>query len=230
MHQHDAVVSTEPVTVLILAGGRSRRMGRDKLWLELNGQPLVAHVVERVRLLADEIIFSTGQQDRFAELSQHLGLPTQIVSDDLPGAGPLAGLAAGLSAARNELVLALAADMPFVSLPLLAYMRALAAGYDAVLPLLPDAAGELRREPLHAFYRRTCLDAIGRRLAAGTYQVVSFLPDVRVRDVSLAEVRQFDPDRLSFFNVNTPEDWRNGLEIAARAAPGGQGSVDKPES
>jgi molybdenum cofactor guanylyltransferase len=205
----------EAVSVLILAGGRSRRMGQDKAWLDLNGQPLVARVAERVLPLADEVIFSTGEPDRFTELRHSLGVPVQVVGDEHPGAGPLAGIEAGLRAAHNDLVLVLATDMPFVSRPLLCYMRSLAAGYDAVVPLLPHPqTGRPMREPLHAFYRRSCLSVIGRYLLTGHNQAFAFLPEVRTRDVLQAEIRQFDPDQMSFFNINTPDDWRRGLALA----------------
>lgn len=201
----------EPLSVLILAGGRSRRMGRDKVWLDLDGQPLVERVARRVLPLADEVIFSTRTPDRFVALQNALGVPAQIVEDQYPGAGPLAGIHAGLKVARHDLLLALAADMPFVSLPLLTYLRNLAAGYDIVAPQIPRRdTGELAWEPLHALYRRTCLPAIERRLSAGDRVVFGFFPDAHTRVALPDEIQRFDPDFLSFFNINTPEDWERG--------------------
>ncbi len=207
------------LAVLILAGGRSRRMGQDKLWLPLAGVPLVEWVVRRMLPLAGEILFSADASERFEALAAALsagGVPARVVPDIIPAAGPLAGLHAGLSAARYDLLLALAADMPFVNLALIAEMIGLAAGYDAVIPQTPHpATGEPAWEPLHALYRRSCLPDIAARLAAGERRVQCFLPDVRVRAVPMAEVARLDPAGLSFFNVNTPEDWQTAQTLAS---------------
>jgi len=209
------------LTVLILAGGRSRRMGRDKIWLPLGagGVSLIERVVARVRPLAAEFLFSANAAEPFDALIADLsgqGVPAQVVSDRYPGAGPLAGLHAGLSAARGELLLAVAGDMPFINPALVAHLVALAPGFDVVIPELPQPrTGEPVKEPLHALYRQSCLEAVAARLAAGERQMVSFLPDVRVRVVAPDEIRDFDPDFRSFFNVNTPEDWKAAEQMLA---------------
>ncbi len=207
------------LSLLILAGGQSRRMGQDKLWLELDGAPLIARVVGHVLPLAAEILFSANTPERFAALARTLPVPARVVSDRFPGAGPLAGLHAGLSAARHEWVLALAADMPFVNQTLLRQMIALAEDCDAVVPqtLHPDTA-VATWEPLHALYRRTCLPVIKRHLAAGDRRMTCFYDEIRVRALAPDAVRRIDPDLLSFFNINTPDDWRRGRELAARQA------------
>ncbi len=208
---------TEELSVLILAGGLSRRMGRDKAWMELSGSPLVERVARRVMPLADELVFSTNSPDQYASLLRSLPIQAQLVMDQNPGLGPLAGIAAGLGAARHDLVLVLAVDMPFTNLALLSHMAELAAGYDAVVPLLRGASSEeLRPEPLHAFYRRSCLAPILRHLEAGHRQVVSFLPDVQTRWVSPDEISLFDPTFDSFRNINTPADWDAAQDRLAR--------------
>lgn len=218
--KHELNTMTVPdLSVLILAGGRSRRMGQDKVWLMLDGVPLVERVVQRVLPVAGEVLFSANAPARFEALAAALrdqGIASQVVADLYPGAGPLAGIHAGLAAAHHDIVLALAADMPFVNLALIAGMVGLAPGFDAVVPQIAHpATGELTWEPLHALYRRSCLPAIAARLAAGERRVQCFLPDVRVRAVTVDEIVRFDPTGLSFFNVNTPDDWRQALELAA---------------
>jgi molybdopterin-guanine dinucleotide biosynthesis protein A len=198
----------EKLSALILAGGSSRRMGRDKAWMELAGSPLVETVARRVLPLADELIFSTNNPERFASLLGRLPVQAQLAADQHPGLGPLAGISAGLSVARNDLVLVLAVDMPFARLELLSYMAGLASAYDAVVPRIPGPSlGEPRPEPLHALYRRTCLPPILAELEAGHRQVVSFLPRVRVRWVMPDEISPLDPAFDSFRNLNTPADW-----------------------
>jgi molybdopterin-guanine dinucleotide biosynthesis protein A len=198
----------EGISALILAGGRSTRMGQDKAWLQFGGVPLVEHTARRVSPLVDELIFSTDQPIPFEPLLRRLPLPVQVVSDETPGAGPLAGIAAGLGAATFDLVLVLAVDMPFVQLRLLSHMATLAVDYEAVVPgMRHSTSDELVAEPLHAFYRRSCLAPISAHLQAGHRRVVSFLPDVRTCWISAAEIARFDPDFMSFHNLNTPADW-----------------------
>jgi molybdopterin-guanine dinucleotide biosynthesis protein A len=212
--------------VLILAGGRSRRMGQDKIWLPLgvDGVSLIERAVARVRPLAAEFLFSANAPEPFDALISHLrdrGVPAQVVSDRYPGAGPLAGLHAGLSAARCDLLLTVAGDMPFINPALVAHLGALMPGFDAVIPELPHPrTGELVKEPLHAIYRRSCLGAVVARLVAGERQMISFLSDVRVRTVGPDEIRDFDPDFRSFFNVNTPKDWDAAEQLLSGELPG----------
>jgi molybdopterin-guanine dinucleotide biosynthesis protein A len=183
-------------------------MGQDKAWLELGGMPLVERTVRRVLPLADELIVSTNQPDRFESLLRRLPVAAQLVTDQTPGIGPLGGIASGLSVASYDLVLVLAVDMPFVQIGLLSYMAALAADYEAVVPKIANARlGELVAEPLLAFYRRSCLAAITRHLKAGHRRAVSFLSEVRIRWVLPEEIARFDPDFISFHNLNTPADW-----------------------
>lgn len=207
----------EPLTLLVLAGGRSRRMGQDKLWLALDGVPLIERVVRRVLPLAAEVLLSANDSPRCEALADRLrqeGVPARVVADLHPAAGPLAGLHAGLTAAQHDLLLALAGDMPFVNLALVVHMVGLAPGFDVVAPRLPRPdTGELAWEPLHALYRRTCLPALTARLAAGERRVQSFFAAVRVREVGAAEVAGYDPEGRSFFNVNTPDEWRQARGI-----------------
>ena len=90
-----------------------------------------------------------------------------------------------------------------------------------MIPELPHPhTGEPVKEPLHAIYRRSCLRAVAARLAAGERPMVSFLPDVRVRVVQTDEIRRFDPDLRSFFNMNTPEDWQAAEKMLAAEVSG----------
>jgi len=202
----DPSTTHHPVTLLVMAGGRSRRMGRDKAWLEIDGLPLVERVVYRLTDLAGEVLFSVREPEPYAALCTRLTLPAAVVLDRYPDAGPLAGLEAGLAAAAHELVFAVATDMPFVNPALIRHLLDLSAGYDAVVPLTPQGA-TLEPEPLHAVYRRTCRPPIRAQLDAGRRRVVSFFDSIRVRYVTPEEMLPFDPALRSFVNVNTPEEW-----------------------
>jgi molybdenum cofactor guanylyltransferase len=199
----------KPITVLILAGGRSARMGRDKAWLEIDGLPLVERVARRLLPLAGEIVFSANDAPRFDDLVARLPVPAQVVADIFPDAGPLAGLHAGLTAARHDTVLAVATDMPFVDHAVVEGMVRLCEDADAVVPrLAAEGFDETQPEPLHAIYRKSCLPAIERALTANRRRVISFLPDVSVCYVDEETLRSIDPELSSFRNVNTPEEWR----------------------
>ncbi len=190
------------VTVAIQAGGQSRRMGRDKGLVSLAGRPLIRHVIERVADLGDEVLITTNQPAAY----DFLGLP--MASDPVPGAGSLPGLHTALQAARAEIVVVLACDMPFVSRPLLEHMLTLTSQADIVIPLR-DAG----YEPLHAVYLKKCLPAIESALAAGDKRMISFFPQMRVRAVGTDELARIDPTGLSFFNVNTPEDLERAEQL-----------------
>jgi len=183
-------------------------MGRDKTWLIFEGQPLVLHLARHVLPIVQELIISTNTPEDFGTLLETLPIPVRLVPDQFPGAGPVAGLHAGLDAAAHDLVLLLAVDMPLVNPDLLGYLASLAPGFDAVVPQVPHPQTRVPvPEPLHACYRRSCLPAISAHLAAGHRRMVSFLPDVKTRFVPPEEIAPLDPDFLSFLNVNTPEEW-----------------------
>jgi molybdenum cofactor guanylyltransferase len=183
------------ITIAIQAGGRSSRMGRDKALLPLGGRPLIEHVIERVEGLGDEILITTNQPDEYA----FLGL--RMVGDQRPGAGALDGLLTALEAAGGERVLLLACDMPFVSRSLIEQMLAIDTDAEVVIPRL---GGKL--QPLHAIYSKSCAGPIREALEAGEKRMISFFPRIQTWIVEQEILDQHDPEGLSFFNANTPED------------------------
>ena len=184
------------LTGIVLAGGASRRMGRDKAFLELGGKPLIAHVIERMSEVCAEVLIVAGDVRAYA------GLGVRLVEDRFRGVGVLGGLHAGLDAAIHDLAVAVGCDMPFLKPDLLRAFAGWAEGVDvAVL-----RQGEMV-EPLHGAYRRTCLPAIEVAIRASRRRIVSFFPNVRVRYVTMDDVIPFDPDLRSLRNVNTPEEW-----------------------
>ncbi len=118
-----------PVTGLILAGGASRRMGSDKALVAFDGEPLLRRVATRLLEVCDEILVASGDGERLRAFGH------RQVADARQGSGPLGGLVAGIEAASNDLVAAVAVDMPFASSGLLAEMARRWAGEDAVVPV-----------------------------------------------------------------------------------------------
>jgi molybdopterin-guanine dinucleotide biosynthesis protein A len=192
-----------PVSAIVLAGGQSKRLGRDKALLEVEGQPLLARTVLRLAALSDDLLIVAGDPGRYKPLA----LPARLVSDERPGTGSLMGIYSGLHAARHPYALVVACDMPFLNLALLRYMLPLADGYDVVIPRL----GGLY-EPLHAIYSKSCLAHMSRLLEGGRRQIIAFFDQVQVRYVDEGEIDRFDPQHLSFVNVNTLDDWERMQE------------------
>jgi molybdopterin-guanine dinucleotide biosynthesis protein A len=188
------------ISVIVLAGGQSRRLGIDKSLLEIEGQPLIARTVRSLESLSDDLIIVTNEPSRYRSLA----LAARFVPDERRGLGSLMGIYSGLKTARYSHALAVACDMPFLSLPLLRFMASLTEGVDVVIPRL----GELV-EPLHSVYGMACLPFMAALLAEGRRKITAFFPEVRVRYVEEQEIDLFDPSRLSFVNVNTPEDWKS---------------------
>jgi molybdopterin-guanine dinucleotide biosynthesis protein A len=193
-----AALAEQAISVLVLAGGQSSRLGENKAFLLLDGQPLVARTVHKLAALSDDLVIVANDRERY----EALDLPVRLVPDERPGVGSLMGIYSGLRAARNRHALVVGCDMPYLNLALLRYMVPLADDHDVVIPRV---GGFL--EPLHAIYGRACLPAMKRLLDRGRRQIIAFFDEVRVRYVEEGEVDRFDPQHLSFVNVNTRQDW-----------------------
>lgn len=192
------------LTVAIQAGGRSKRMGADKGLVVLDGQPLIERVVSRVVGVGDELLITTNDPEAYA----YLGL--RLVGDRQPGAGALHGLLTALEGARHEQVLIVGCDMPFVAPALLQHLVQHAGQAEVVVPY-----HEGEYEPLLAVYAKSCAAKIRANLAAGQRRMISFFPQVKLLTVDEPALRKLDPDGLSFFNVNTPEDLQQARRLLA---------------
>jgi len=220
-----AVALMARVSGVILAGGKSRRMGGSpKALLPFGGRPLIEHIAETLRSVLSDCLVVTNTPELYASLR----LP--MVGDTFPEGGSLGGIYSGLQAAPGDAALCVACDMPFLSAPLVAYLAGRAVEADVVIP---EAAGDL--QPLHAVYGKACLPAMERRLRAGQLKVVGFFDEVQVLRIPTEAVERLaDPD-IAFMNLNTPEDlararalWGRRPAGAARGqshpAPGGDGT------
>lgn len=183
------------VSCAVLAGGTSSRFGRDKALLQVDGQMLIQRVVDRLSKISNDVLIVGNNLGRFE------GVRARLVEDRVQGAGALGGVYTAVEACRHPYVFCVACDMPFLDLNLIRYMVLLAPGYDVVMPYV---RGE--PEPLHAVYGKACAPAIKAALDAGERRIISFLAQVRVRDVREDEIRILDPNLHSFFNLNVPED------------------------
>jgi molybdopterin-guanine dinucleotide biosynthesis protein A len=197
---------------IILAGGKNLRLGTSKALVSIGGKTVIERIVERLAPITDElvIVVSDARHD-LPPLSQ-----ARIVPDIRPGKGPLGGIYTGLSNCRNESAVTVACDMPFLSASLFKHMLEIVTDYDAVVP----RTNESLFEPLHAVYGRTCLPVIKRHLDATDLSLRSFLAEIRVRYIDEEECRRYDPNLMSFFNMNRPADLELAQKIAELGQPG----------
>ena len=188
---------------VVLAGGASRRMGRDKAALELHGRPLVAWVTDALRSAFREVVI-VGPAHR-AELVPEV----PIIADAFPGQGPLGGIATALAHAGPRRVFVAACDMPFLSTALARYLASVGLEAAAVVP-----RSERGMEPLCAAYGHSCHQVAKELLAGGDPSMADLLARVTVRVVEPEDWRGHDPSGRSLVNLNTPEEWeaaRRGL-------------------
>jgi molybdenum cofactor guanylyltransferase len=195
-------------SIVIQAGGESRRMGKDKALLPFLGQPLILRIIKRVAPLADDLFITTNKPENY----RFLDVP--LVQDLLPGKGALGGLYTALSAAKSSLVGVVACDMPFVNPEILKYGKHMLERerFAAVIP-----ESETGLEPFHAIYRReTCLAVIEKALESNKFRVDSWFADANIYFLTPREIRRFDPDQLAFININTAEELARAEKLSFR--------------
>lgn len=192
-------------TAIVLAGGQSRRLGRDKAWEDMGGRSLLEQVVRQVSQVCGQVLIVTAQGRSLPPIG--LAPAPSVLTDIYPDGGPLVGLYTGLLASASPYNLAVACDMPLLNPRLLAYLLEVAPGWQAVVPVVRG-----QPHPLHAVYAVDCRQPIGEALAAGYRRLADVLPRLRVRYVAEEETAQQDPYLRSVFNINTEED----LEEARR--------------
>jgi len=185
------------VTGIVLAGGKSRRYGKNKALERIDGIPLIERTVRVLERVFQNVLLSTNTPDDF----DFLGLPH--VKDHITGLGPLGGVHAGLIAMPDEAGFFVACDMPLLNPALIRHMALSAGDSDAVVPRI---GGYM--EPLHALYRRSCLEPVKRAIERGDRGIRSFYPDIRIHYMEEAAIRTFEPDLDAFVNVNRPGELR----------------------
>lgn len=195
------------LSIVIQAGGQSSRMGEDKALKLFLGQPLIQRVIERLKPIADELLVTTNRADEYAFLN------TRLVADLKPDRGALGGLYTAIASATQPFVAVVACDMPFASTRLIETASSLMVQEEADVVIAKSEEGY---EPLHAVYRReTCVPAIEAAIEADLWKVIAWFPQVKVRVLTEAEIKQADPAGLAFWNVNTPEEFVKAEALAS---------------
>lgn len=199
-------------SAIVLAGGRSSRMGVDKAALRLGGVTILEGLVVKLARGFDEVVIVAGAGG-VALPSKLAPGSVRLLRDPVPFEGPVNALRAGLAAIGAEVGFACACDLPFLNVRLAAELCAMAAGHDAAIARI---AGRL--QVLHAAYAKSCLPALDAMIGRGERRLHDLVPRLDARIVDEDEIRSYDPELLSFFNVNTPEDYARAQDLSAKPA------------
>lgn len=206
-------------TAIVLAGGKSSRMGRPKSLLLFDGKPLIVHLARALeRMFAETVIVAAPEQ----ELPP---LPVVLVRDEVPYQGPVGGIYYGLRAASGKFCFVTSCDVAFVNPSLISHLLSQISDYDVVVPYWQE-----RFQPLHAVYRTGVLPLLKEQLDRKDLRPIFLFDKVRTRKVDEEEVRIFDPDGLSFFNMNTPDDYQRALQRWGELHSAGNWRLDEPVS
>jgi molybdopterin-guanine dinucleotide biosynthesis protein A len=186
-----------PMTpIIILAGGKSRRMGRDKLELSLDGRTLLESIVSRFAEVFDDLYLSVADADKYADVK------LRRVVDIFPGAGPLSGLHAALANLPGNGVFLVAADLPYACPYAAKRIIELCGDNDVCIVRLPDG----RLEPLFGYYSKALLPLCEKVIESGDYRMTEVIFGARARFVDPYELGALWNENI-IMNVNFPEDY-----------------------
>ena len=193
-----------PLTAIILAGGKSSRIGlyKNKAKIRFNGKCLINIVISKLKFLVGDNIIIVGPLEEYPYFKQ-------VVPDLLPQKGPLGGIFSGLKASTSQYNLLVGCDMPFIEVKLLQYMIENINTYDIVIPCY----GKGLTEPLCAIYSKSCLDVIERNIKAGVLSVREIFPHLKVKFIEEEEIKKIDAGLYSFFNINFKGDFTKAEEL-----------------
>lgn len=187
-------------TAVILAGGKSSRMGRDKLRLQFGGDTLLRAAVNRFSQCFDKVYVSVGDAEKYPEVE------AERVVDVYPGCGPISGLHAALRKTKDEGVFMAAADLPFSSPE--AALKIMELCGDASAAMLVDDMG--RFEPTFGYYKKELLPEAERLIKDGRYKLMLLFDNFELRKISRDELGELWSERL-LDNINYPEDYERIL-------------------
>jgi len=195
------------MTSIILAGGKSSRLGQNKALQVIEGKSLIQWVVDCLTILSTEIIIATAHGEAIPCSST---VRIKTIADIYPGKGPLVGIYSGLIASSSSRAIVVSCDTPFLSASLLEYMTQICSTFDIVVPRIKNEV-----EPLCAVYSKNCLAPIQELLERDERQIRRLFDMVEVKYVEEHEINRFDPRHLSFFNINSQTDLDRARKLAA---------------
>jgi len=198
-------------SAIILAGGFSRRFGSDKGLVVLANKPLVVHVIDRISPVVDEVLMVVSSEAQKQNFEPILENKAKLIIDKDDSQSPLIGAITGFETAKGEYSVLLPCDTPLISTKIVQFFLDLCTNRSAVIPRWPS--GYI--EPLQAVYHtKSALTAAKNALAEGNMNMQSMIDDLMgVRYVSTMVLEQMEPELVTFFNVNTPQDLQKAAAI-----------------
>ncbi|HEY3374960.1 MAG TPA: formate dehydrogenase accessory sulfurtransferase FdhD [Candidatus Aquicultor sp.] len=189
------IVQRNDMSAILLAGGKSSRMGRDKSAVLFDGEPLLLRSLNTLQSMFGEVIIVTNQDIPF-------DIPgAKVVRDDVPFQGPLGGISAGLKSSSRDINFIIAVDMPFISPQVVDYLARFTGEADVIAPMTTNGF-----EPLFAFYSKRCVDALNDVLAAGERKILSLLGRIDLKVIGYNEIRNLPGADSTFLNINTERE------------------------
>jgi molybdenum cofactor guanylyltransferase len=182
-------------TAVILAGGNSRRMGREKAFLLVKGKPLIEHIFSQLYKYFNQVLISADNKDLYS----FLGVP--VIPDKKPGSGPLMGIASALEASKNDINFVTACDIPDINIPFVTMMITMSKDYDGVVPVNSKS----QYEPMFAVYKKSMLKGIKKVLSGRKKKISDVFPLYRIKFITLSNTSWLR-------NLNTMEDYKSYIK------------------
>jgi molybdopterin-guanine dinucleotide biosynthesis protein A len=208
--------SVPDASAVVLAGGKSSRMGSAKAFLRFDDEPILVHIVSTLSRIFSEIVIVAAPEQELPSVPA----PVIVVRDQVAHQGPVGGLCYGLKATSTDFSFVTSCDVVFLNPELILYLVSRISGCEVVVP-----HWEQRLQPLHAVYRRSVLPLLEDQLERGQLRPIHLFDRVRTCRVDEDDVRRFDPDGLSFLNMNTPQDYEEALRRWEERRPAEEAGV-----
>lgn len=181
---------------IILSGGKSLRMGKDKAFIEIEGIPMIERTLNLFKRIFNEILIITNNKNQFFHFNK-----VKVYDDLIPSKGALGGLYTGLFYSSYDYAFCVGCDMPFLNESIIKFLIQKINNEDIIVP---KTKGGL--EPLHAIYSKRCLSTIKEMIQQGKSRIIDVYPFLNVKIIEEKEFIDLDPERKSFLNINTPEE------------------------
>lgn len=196
------------MTAIILAGGEGKRFRKDKTMIELNGELLIERIVSTLRKSFEEVLIITSEEKLKLFERNFSGLNIKVYPDIYQKKGALGGIHSGLKFSPHFHSFFVGCDMPFLNSSLIEYFKEISYGNDVVVAMFESGF-----EPLHAVYSKRCISYIEDMIKKDNLRIFDFYNKVKLRIVREDEIKRYDPEKLSFFNINTEEELKKAIKI-----------------
>jgi len=177
-------------TAIILAGGKSGRMGQDKSMLNVMGKPMIEHIFEQIHPFFDQVLISSNDMRKYAFIN------AEAIPDKIPGQGPLMGILSSLEASSHNLNFVVACDVPTINLGFIMKMMRSSEGYDCVIPV----RGKSKFEPLYGIYRKSMIAPIQETLNTKRRKIIDAFSNCKIKYIDITDAEWYE-------NLNTMEEY-----------------------